>query len=333
MSSLPLRATNRCVPPYAKVMPAVWLDHILGQLADTSGVDVFTLRAAVAVVLLGITCGLVGTQVVGSRMAFFSDAMAHTAFAGVAVSLLLLVLLAGVRSDADAEPYLWLVPLGAAGSGVAAGLGIAAVRDRTGLTNDTVIGVFFALAVGLGAMLLPALGRVVRRYNPESFLFGGLSSVGAGDLLSLVGLVALTVAVVWRRSNALSLASFNPSLARSRGLPVQRDGYLFIALLAVTVNLAVGILGALLINALLVVPAAAAANLGRNLRQVFWLTLAGSVGCGLAGVFLSNALAVTLAGQTVRFGPSGLAVVVCVGWFFLTMFVAAVRGRPAGRAG
>ncbi len=313
-------------------MPAAWLDQVFGQLADSAGLDIFTFRSVVAVILLGLTCGLVGAQVVGSRMAFFSDAMAHTAFAGVGVSLLLVVLLTGARSAADAEQFRWVVPFGAAAFGVAAGLGIAAVRDRTGLTNDTIIGVFFALAVGLGALFLPTVGKIVR-YNPEVFLFGGLSSVGAGDLLALAVLLAVTAAFMCWRSNALSLASFNPSLARSRGLPVRRDGYLFIALLAVTVNLAVGILGALLINALLVVPAAAAANIGRNLRQVFWLTVAGSVGCGLAGVLLSSILVVPLAGERVRFGPSGLAVVVCVGWFFLTMLIAAVRGRPAPKVG
>ena len=306
-------------------MPAAWLDHVLGQFADSAGLDIFTVRAVLAVVLLGLTCGLVGAQVVGSRMAFFSDAMAHTAFAGVAVSLLLIVVLAGARNARDIEPHLRLVPFGAAAFGVLAGLGIAAVRDRTGLTNDTVIGVFFALAVGVGAMLLPALGKIAR-YSPEAFLFGGLSSVSAADLLSLAGLLVVTAVVVWRRSNALSLASFNPSLARSRGLSVRRDGYLFIALLAVTVNLAVGILGALLINALLVVPAAAAANIGRNMRQVFWLTVAGSVGCGLAGVLLSRVVSLQLAGERVQFGPSGLAVVVSVGWFFLTMAVG--RTRP-----
>lgn len=307
-------------------MPAAWLDRHLGLVADLLGVSTFTLYPVVAVVLLGLTCGLVGALVVGNRMAFFSDAMAHTAFAGVAVSLLLVVLLAGARSRAEVEPFVPWVPVGAAGFGVAVGLGIAAVRDRSGLTNDTVIGVFFALAVGVGAMLMPPLSRVAP-FSQEQFLFGGLSSVGAADLLALAGLLAVTLAVVGLRANALTLASFNPSLARSRGLPVKLDGYLFIALLAVVVNLAVSTVGALLINALLVVPAAAAANLGRNYRQVFWLTLAGSVGSGLVGLAVSQTLALRLVGERVSFGPSGTTVVVCVGWFFLTLLVRGLRRR------
>lgn len=313
-------------------MPAARLNHVLGQLADALGVSTFTLYPVLAVILLGLTCGLVGSLVVGNRMAFFSDAMAHTAFAGVAVSLLLVVLLSDAQARAQVDPYVPFVPFGAAAFGVAVGLGIAAVRDRSGLTNDTVIGVFFALAVGIGAMLMPPLSRVAP-FSQEQFLFGALSSVGASELLALAGLLAFTTVIVWLRSNALSLASFNPSLARSRGLPVKLDGYLFIVLLAVVVNLAVNTVGALLINALLVVPAAAAANLGRNLRQVFWLTLAGSVGSGLVGVFVSQTLQFRLVGERTSFGPSGTTVVVCVLWFFLTMLVAAVRGRPVGNRG
>ena len=309
-------------------MPAAWLDHVLGRLADAFGVSTFTLYPVLAVVLLGLTCGLVGSLVVGNRMAFFSDAMAHTAFAGVAVSLLTVVLLSGARSREAMTPYVPYVPFGAAAFGIAVGLGIAAVRDRSGLTNDTVIGVFFALAVGVGAMLMPPLSRVAP-FSQEQFLFGGLSSVGAADLMALAGLLVVTLVVVWRRSNALSLASFNPSLARSRGLPVKADGYLFIALLAVVVNLAVSTVGALLINALLVVPAAAAANLGRNLRQVFWLTLVGSVGSGLVGLLVSQTLQLRLVGERHSFGPSGTTVVVCVLWFFPHPG----RRRGAGSAG
>ncbi len=313
-------------PHYPDYMPADWLDHLLGQLADALGVSTFTLYPAIAVILLGLTCGLVGALVVSNRMAFFSDAMAHTAFAGVAVSLLLVVLLAGARSRTEVQPYVPWVPVGAAAFGVAVGLGIAAVRDRSGLTNDTVIGVFFALAVGIGAMLMPPLSRVAP-FSQEQFLFGGLSSVGAADLLALSVLLVVTLLMVWHRANALTLSSFNPSLARSRGLPVKRDGYLFIALLAVVVNLAVSTVGALLINALLVVPAAAAANLGRNYRQVFWLTVLGSVGSGLIGLYISQSVTMRLVGERISFGPSGTTVVVCVAWFFLTMCVAATKNR------
>ena len=86
------------------------------------------------------------------------------------------------------------------------------------------------------------------------------------------------------RYNQLVFASFNPTLARTRGLTLTLNNYLFIVLLALVVNLSIKAVGALLINALLVVPAAAAANLSRNLRQMFWLTVAFCLGAGLIGL-------------------------------------------------
>ncbi len=303
------------------------------QLADWLGVSTLVLYPAIAFVLLGLTCGMVGSLVVANRMAFFSDAMAHTAFAGVAFGLLSVILLGTVRSTSDVDRYGVEIAAVMVAIGLVVGLGIGYVRERTGLTNDTVIGVFFALSIGLASMLLPAIHRSVN-IDIDRFLFGSVAFASEDDLWMLAGLAAATAAVVGWRYNALILASFNPSLARSRGLRISADNYLFIALLVCVVNLSIKSVGALLINALLVVPAAAGANLGRNLRQVFWLTLAASVGCGLLGFLASLYLAVPLGHgrEPLQFGPSGTATVLCVLWFFATMAWAAVRGRQAGHA-
>src|SRR5207248_6381394 len=152
------------------------------------------------------------------------------------------------------------------------GLGIAYVRERTALASDTVIGVFFAGAIGFGAMLFKALNA--RSYmTPENFLFGDPTYVSTVDLLALLVLTLLTGAVLAWIYNQLVFTSFNASLARSRRFSMRLCNYLFIVLLAVIVNLSLKTVGALLINALLVVPAATAGNLSRNLRQMFWLSL------------------------------------------------------------
>jgi zinc transport system permease protein len=266
-------------------------------------------------------------------MAFFSDAMAHTAFAGVALALLGIVLAAGVRSTQEAGQYEWIIPLVMVAIGATVGLGIGWVRERTGLTNDTVIGVFFAGAVGLGSMLLPEVRRLVS-IDTDQLLFGSVAVASETDLAILAALAAFTLFVVGWRYNALVFVSFNPSLARSRGINVRGMNYLFIVLLVLVVNLSIKAIGVLLINAMLVVPAAAAANLGRNLRQVFWLSLAGAIGSGLVGLLLSSFIRIPLGGNRyLDFGPGGTIVVVCVGWFFLTMLVASVRGRAAGSGG
>jgi zinc transport system permease protein len=306
---------------------------VLADLADHLG-GPFIIYPFLAVVLLGLACGAVGSLVVANRMAFFSDAMAHTAFAGVGLALLGIVLVAGVKSTQEAERYEWIIPLVMVAIGAAVGLGIGYVRERTGLTNDTVIGVFFAGAVGLGSMLLPEVRRLVS-IDTDQLLFGSVAVAGETDLAILAALAAVTLLVVGWRYNALVFVSFNPSLARSRGINVRAMNYLFIVLLVLVVNLSIKAIGVLLINAMLVVPAAAAANLGRNLRQVFWLSLVGAIGSGVVGLLLSRYVRIPLgAGRALDFGPGGTIVVVCVGWFFLTMLVASVRNRTGGdRAG
>ena len=314
-------------------MPFEWLDDILYDVAvHRLGVSTFDLNPLIAVVLIGLTCGLVGSLVVGNRMAFFSDAMAHTAFAGAALALVGVVVVAGVRSPREADPYLWSVPLVMAVFGSLVGAAIAWVRERTGLTHDTVIGVFFAFAIGLGAMVIPQIKGLVN-IDAEQFLFGSVTVARGEDLFTLAVLTLVTAAVVAWRFNAFLFGTFNPSLARSRGLSVRANNYLFIVLLALVVNLSIKAVGVLLINALLVVPAAAAANLGRNVRQVFWLTLAGSVGAGVLGQQISARVDVPLpGGRSFEPGTGGTIVVLCVLWFFVTMVVAAVRGRAGGGA-
>lgn len=309
------------------------IDDALYWLATQLGVTTFDLNPLLAVVLVGLTCGMVGSLVVGSRMAFFSDAMAHTAFAGVALALLGIVLAFEVRNTKDADPYLWIIPWVMGGIGAVTGIAIAFVRERTGLTNDTVIGVFFALAVGVGAMLLPEI-RTQVQIDPDQFLFGSVVVSRGSDLFVLFVLFLVTAAVVCWRFNALVFTSFNPSLARSRGINLRFNNYLFIILLALVVNLSIKAVGVLLINALLIVPAAAAANLSRNLRQVFWLSVAGSVGAGLIGQQISQHVRVPMRnGATLEFGPGGTIVVVCVAWFFLTMAWATLRGRTGSSGG
>src|SRR5262249_42710947 len=138
--------------------------------------------------------------------------------------------------------------------GALVGIGIAFVKEKTELASDTVIGVFFAGAIGFGAMLLTALKKH-RTINPETFLFGSPLFVTDIQLLYLLILLVLVIALMTWRYNHLLLASFNPSLARSRRISMRINNYLFIILLALIVNLSIFTVGALLINAMLIVPA------------------------------------------------------------------------------
>jgi len=314
-----------------------WLKTVVEAIAaalSSPGSRVYPLevRAVLAVLLVSLTCGIVGSLVIGHRMAFFSDAMAHTAFAGVSLALLGIILATGATSGKEVEPYFWIIPLTMCAVGAISGILIAFVREKTNLANDTVIGVFFAFALGLAALLLRPLRKIVT-FDLEGYLFGDLTSITEMDLLILAFLAASTALVVGGRYNSFVFGGFNPSLARSRGLAVRLNNYLFIVLLAMVVNLSIRAVGILLINALLVVPAAAAANVSRNLRRMFWFTVLGSVLAGLIGYNLSTKMGISLNGsEALPVGPAGAIVLVVVGWFAVSLGLKAVRQKFFGAA-
>ena len=168
-----------------------WLDSLIASInqlapADTFFTYGFNLRAFVAIIMVSVICGAIGSQVVGNRMSFFSDALAHCAFAGLAVAFLLFLAL----GLAQAHLLNWMM-LNMVVFGVGIGLLIAFVHDMTGLASDTVIGVFFAGAIGLGAVF----ARMIRNpvFNIESFIFGAPDKVRTIDLISLLLLLLVTV--------------------------------------------------------------------------------------------------------------------------------------------
>lgn len=307
---------------------AHWLDRAIEALArlfpeNTYFSFAFNIVALLALLLVSLSCGTVGSLVIGSRMAFFSDALAHCAFAGVSIGFLVFNgLVLGHRPAS--EFWEWVTPI-MIGFGLLVSFGIASVRSRTGLASDTVIGVFFAGAIGLAAMLRKIIHNR-QLFNMEDFLFGDPLLVSAEDLLWLTAMLLLTVGVMIGIYNSLLLTSFNSSLALSRRVRVQLARYLFIMLLAVIVNLSVRTVGVLLINALLIVPAATAVNLSRNMRQLFWLTIILCVGLSVAGALLSWELEV---GYRLRLGTPGTIILLNVAAFTLSMYLGPwLRSRP-----
>jgi zinc transport system permease protein len=238
------------------------------------------MRGCIAIVLVSLISGGVGSLVVSNRMAFFSDALAHCAFAGMAFGLLIALIF-----DANDVAFRQWITLIRVGFGVVFGLLIAYVDDKSSLPSDTVIGVFFAAALGLGA-IFAKVGN--RRFNfLESFLFGSPLAAQAVDLLWLLVLLLFTIVFLFCCYNALVFGSFNASLARSRRVPSRLARYLFVVLLGVIVNLCQQTVGVLLINGLLIVPAATASNLSGNLRQMMWRSIALALFSGVVGLLLS----------------------------------------------
>ncbi|MBI3821786.1 MAG: metal ABC transporter permease [Planctomycetes bacterium] len=305
-------------------LPADGLDHIIRAFCALPWPDQTFLtfehnvRGLLATLIVCFVCGAMGSLVVGNRMAFFSDALAHCAFAGVGLGLLLAIV-TGVSDDSVRQ----LITLIMVCFGVGIGLMIAFVRENTELASDTVIGVFFAGAIGLGAVIMGAT-RSRQIINIESFIFGDPHSVGSWEVVLLLGLAGLVAVFLGYMYNWLVLASASPSLALSRQVPVRWCRYLFVVLLALMVNLSQQITGMLLINGLLIVPAAAAANLASNLREMFWYSIIISMLVGLIGYWLSWEISSTFY-QTFTVGVSGtiivLSALVFVGSMALTRAV------------
>jgi zinc transport system permease protein len=305
-----------------------WLTRAIEALCRLAPSDSFfanslNVQATVALVLVSLTCGAVGSLVVGGRMAFFSDALAHCAFAGVSIGFLLFTLLIE-RLSPGAEFWDWVTPI-MVGFGVLVGFGIALVRSRTGLASDTVIGVFFAGAIGLAAALQKMI-QSRQLFGLEDFLFGNLLLLRGEDLVHLTLLTLVTGVVLYFTYNSLLLNSFNTSLALSRRVPVRLSSYLFVMLLALIVNVCLRSVGALLINALLVVPAAAAVNVSRNLRALFWLTIGLCLVISILGQYVSWEMEMRYG---TRLGVPGTIILLSVGAFLLSMVLGPwYRGRP-----
>ncbi len=299
------------------------LDHFCSLFPSGTFLgEPLNIRALLALLAVSLLCGAVGSIVVGNRMAFFSDALAHCAFAGVSFGFLLFKIFVNPDGDRTKDDHFWewVAPVMVT-FGAVVGAAIAFVREKTGLASDTVIGVFFAASLGFAA----ALSKLIksRRVNAlEYFLFGNPLLVTEREIWALFGLLIFTTLALVYLYNGLVLTSFNPSLARSRRLGARWRNYAFIIILALIVNLSLRYVGVLLINALLVVPAAAAFNLGRNLRQVFWITMFVSLVSALGGQWLSWELESRVG---IELGVSGTIVLLTVAIFSLSAILGPFR--------
>ena len=203
-------------------------------------------------------------------MSFFSDALGHSAFTGIAIGTL-----CGL-----AEP-MWAAVIFA----LVFSLLFTYVRRRSSMASDTVIGVFSSTAVALGIFIATLGGGSFTKFN--ALLIGDILSVEPVKIaLALTAL--LVVLVLWVCSfNELMLSAIHPALADSRGVKVFWQEAVFSAAIAVVVTVSMTWVGLLVINSLLVLPAAAARNLARNTRQYHLFSVLGAVVCGIAGLMTS----------------------------------------------
>lgn len=239
------------------LLPFQWLDHT------------FMKNAFLAVLMVTPLFGLLGTMVVSNRMAFFSDSLGHGAFTGIALGVLL----------GSVKPLVSLVVFS-----VIFALLITYIKNKSSASTDTIIGVFSSTAIAVGLMMMSYGGSFAKF---SSYLIGDLLSITPDELGVLLGVFILIVILWMLIFNRLLIISINTSLASSRGMNTLWIEMVFGAVLAVIVAISIQWVGLLIINSMLVLPAAAARNITNNTKQYHCMSVIFALLSGLLGLILS----------------------------------------------
>ncbi len=229
----------------------------------------FIKNALLGLLLMAPLFGLMSTMIVTGRMSFFSDALGHSAFTGIAIGCI-----CGLAPTPVAVAF-----------SVVFALLFSYVRSRSNQAADTLIGVFSSTAVALGIFIATIGGGSFTKYN--KYLIGDVLSVTPSEIGVLL-IVLLAVLAFWfLRINQLTLAAIHPQLASSRGIRVGAVQTSFTVAIAIVVTLAINWVGLLMLNSLLVLPAAAARNVSKNLKQYHLLSVLFALSASVAGLILS----------------------------------------------
>ena len=260
----------------------------------------FMKNALLALLLMAPLFGILSTMIVTGHMSFFSDALGHSAFTGIALGSIF-----GIAAPT------WAAVL----FSVVFALLFSYIRRGSNQAADTLIGVFSSGAVALGILVATLGGGSFTKYN--KYLIGDVLSITPGEI-GLLALVLLGVLVFWcLYATRLTLTAVYPQLASSRGIPVAASQTLFTVAIAVVVTLSISSMGLLILNSLLVLPGAASRNIARNQKQYHLYAVLFALTAGVAGLAISYG-----------FGCSAGAAIslVLTGMFTITYFF---RGRNA----
>lgn len=250
-------------------------------------------HAFMAIMLVGLICGVVGVFVILRGLAFLGDALAHAIFPGVVIAFIL-----------GGNFLIWALV-----AAIIVSFGIGLVSQSAKLSNDTAIGVIFAGGFALGVTLLSTQSSYARDLN--GFLFGSLLGVSRDDLrlTALVGGVVLLV-VAWFRRELTSIA-FDRTFAQSSGINLWAFDQLFLIALAMAIVISLQTVGNVLVLAMLVTPAATARMLTDRLPVMVAISASIGMTTGVAGLYVSYYQDV----------PSGAAVVLVATCVFLLVFL------------
>lgn len=249
-------------------------------------------RALVAGILVGVLASYYGVFIVQRGLGFLGSGLAHAAFGGVALGILL-----------NAEPLWVAVPFT-----VIVAVGITWVKDKTKLGGDTTIGIFFSVSMALGIIFI----FLKRQYTSDAFnyLFGSILSVTITDIVVPFILILITLMLFpfWKR---WAYSSFDRELAQADRIPVQFDDYLLSVLIAVTIVVSIKVVGIVLIAAFLVIPPAASRLLNNSFSKMTVVSILIGVSTALVGLWISYYLNV----------PSGATIILLQATVFFIVMV------------
>ena len=254
----------------------------------------FMKNAFLAIILIAPLFGLVGTMIVNNKMSFFSDALGHCALTGIAIGVML-----GIGNYA----------VSMLGFALIFALGISAIIDSGISSSDTIIGVFSSAGIALGIVILSLRGGF-SKYS--GYLIGDILSITKNEIILLAFVLILAIMIWFLSFNKLMLSSLNKDMAQSKQINVKFYKNLFMILIAMIVTISLKWVGMLIINSLLVLPAASARNLVKNMKSYHIVSVLFSVFSGISGLILSYYMG-TSAGATIVLISSII--------FFVTFFI------------
>ena len=246
----------------------------------------FMVRGLLAALIIGPLLGAMGTVVVTKKLSFFTQTIGNAAMSGVAIGLMF-----GEPVDGT---YAGLY-----GFCLIIALLMTFVKNRSRLSNDTIIGVVLAQVLGIGIIMMIVVTSQFNIHQVEGILFGSLITLNDMDLITLSAASLLVGIFFSLNFNRVMLGGFNPILAKARGLSPVFLEYVFVTLMTIVVVASLKLIGALLVLVLVVVPAAGAQNIVRNLRQFVWVSMLFSTISTTLGLLLSGLLPI----------PSGAVIV------------------------
>ena len=253
----------------------------------------FMKNALLAILLITPIFAILGTMIVNNKMAFFSDALGHSALTGIAIGMLL-----GI-SDINISMIIFAVVFA---------LLLNFIKNKTTYGADTIISVFSSIAIALGLAILAQTGSF-NKYS--SYLVGDILSITPSEILYLF-ITFIAVILFWYfMFNKLNVISINKTLAKSRGINTKLIDNIFVILIAVIVMISIRWIGILLINSLLILPAAASRNVAKSMRSYHLLSVIFSVFSGITGLILSYYWNI----------PTGPMIVIISGIIYFVTFV------------